>query len=463
MLYPKIKERENRFKLALRMGLPIFFFGVSFIIINISTIDFKSSFYIELLLLLAIMIYFFLYMIYVGFNENIIDPITNTFTRRYIYKILKKEINKQEYSIILISINNLHNINEKYGIKNGDLVLSKIVLFLDNFLSSKNIKKFPIGHLKGGDFLIGLKGNKDKYKDIFELFSLKVLNYKINNIELQIDISILDNNFSKNLDYMIDYLFQLQKLVKSSKTLLKDDEEQINPKSLEISIINAIKSNNFLLFSQNVYDKDNKIMFKDLSIRLKIEDKMIYQKSFMPVINRLGLSYEFDLILFDKIALKLSKNNDKYAFNISPTTLREPKFILHVKKLLFNYPNIVKRIIFLIYEKEYYYNVLYFKKVIQEIRDLGFFIAIDKFCGCYTSFLYFKKLEVDMVRFDSKYVKHLDLKVYRELLFGLQITIDKLKIKSWIKMIEDKQSYNKLKDINIDIFQGRYLDNLKEI
>lgn len=462
MLYPEKKERENRFKLALRMGLPIFFLGVIFIFINLSTIHLTLSFYIGLLLILSIMVYFFLYMIYVGFSEHITDSISHTFTRKYIYKILKKEIKKQKYSIILLSIENLHSINEKYGIKNGDLILYEIILFLDSFLSSKGIKNFPIGHLKGGDFLIGLKGDKDKYKDIFELFSLKASDYKINNIEIQTNISILDNNFSKNLDYMIDYLFQLQELVKSSKNILVD-EENFDPKSLEISIIDAIKFNDFLLFSQNVYDKTDKVIFKELSIRLKIKDKMVYQKTFMPVINRLGLSYEFDLILLDKIALKLLKNNDKYAFNISPTTLREPKFILHVKKLLTNYPNIAKRIIFLIYEKEYYYNISRFNTIIQEIRNLGFFIVIDKFCEYHTSFLYFRKLEVDMVRFDSKYTKHLDLKTYKEILKGMQIIINNLGIKSWIKMIENEQSYEKIKNLNIDIIQGKYLDNLKEI
>ena len=79
------------------MGLPIFFLGLLsiFAFINQPEESITPSFYIGATLILAIMIYFFLYMIYRGFDERVTDPITHTFTREYLYKLLKKEILKE--------------------------------------------------------------------------------------------------------------------------------------------------------------------------------------------------------------------------------------------------------------------------------------------------------------------------------------------------------------------------------
>jgi len=199
MLLPEKKERENRFKLALRMGLPIFFLGLLsiFSFINQPAEHITSSFYIGATLILAIMIYFFLYMIYRGFDERITDPITHTFTREYLYKLLKKEIQKEDYSIILISIDNLHTINEVYGIKNGDNVLYSIVKEISTFLSSKGINDFPLGHIKGGDFLIGLSGEKSEYISIIDLMCLKFSTCNLYGIEVQIIASIVITTFQK--------------------------------------------------------------------------------------------------------------------------------------------------------------------------------------------------------------------------------------------------------------------------
>ncbi len=460
MLYPQKKERENRFKLALRMGLPIFILGILLTFINSSHLT--SSFYISSIFLLGLMIYFFLYMIYTGFDERTTDLVTHTFTREYIYKLLKKEIIKRDYSIILISIDNLNTINTRYGLKNGDLVLYETILKIDNILSSKKIKNYPIGHLKGGDFLIGLDGKQKNYNKIFEIVSVKLSDFKVKDIEVKVNISILDNKFSKNIDYIIDRLFQLQKLNKSSKDIVKNNDI-IDQEDLEKSIIESVKRNDFLIFSQAVFNKQNEVVMYDLSIRLKIDNKTIFQKTYMSVINRLNLSYEYDTTLLSQIALKLSNNSSKYCFNISPTTLRDSRFIPFFKNIFLTYPNIKKRIILLIYEIDFYTNVKYFNKIIQNIRAIGALVVIDRLCEYHSSFLYLREIAVDMVRFDSKYSKKLNQYSYKAILKGVKLITDELNIITWIKMIENEETFKQIKDINIDIFQGRYLEGMKEI
>ena len=460
MILPEKKERENRFKLALRMGLPIFFLGLLsiFAFLNQPTRNITSSFYIGATLILAIMIYFFLYMIYKGFDERITDSITHTFTREYLYKLLKKEIQSKKYSIMLISVDNLHAINEVYGIKNGDNILYSVIKEISAFLLSKGINDFPLGHIKGGDFLIGLSGDKDEYNSILDLMCLKFSTYNIYGIEVQILGSIIDNNFSKNLDYLIDHLFEQQILNRSSKTIVKEDDS-IDPNDLQISIINAIKNSDFIVYCQNVYDKDGNFFLEDLSIKLHIENKIVHQSTFMPVVNRLGLTKEFDLVLLDKVAKMASANATIHSISISPTTLRDPSFIPYMRNLLDTYIFIKNKIVFLISEIDYYNNILRYNQTIQNLRLMGIYIAIDRFGEYFSSSLYFREIEVDMVRFDSRYTKYLKTYRYKKILEALHNGVNSLDSKSWIKLVENEEIYEIAKEIGIDMVQGKYFDN----
>ena len=136
MLLPQTKEREYRFKLALRIGLPIFALVIAFVfhtfVSNYGNLH--TSIYIEAVALFFVSIYFIFYLIYSGFEVKITDDITKTFTREYLYEYIIKELRiKKNYTLILVSVDNLDDINKLYGMKNGDKVLQEIVLWIEKY------------------------------------------------------------------------------------------------------------------------------------------------------------------------------------------------------------------------------------------------------------------------------------------------------------------------------------------
>ena len=462
MILPEKKERENRFKLALRMSLPIFLLGLLpfFTLINRTENGISLSYYISGTFILAVMVYFFLYMIYRGFDERITDPITHTFTREYLYKLLKKEIQKKTYTIVLLSIENLHSINEMYGIKNGDNVLHKVVHEITEYFSQKSINDFPLGHIKGGDFIIGLEGDKEQYLATMDLLCLKFSNFKIDDIEISLVGAMTDSNFSKNLDFLIDHLFEEQMLNKNTKELLID-ENSIDQSSLEISIIGAVKNKDFKFFTQKVYASE--VVFEDLSIKLQVGDNLIHHNKFMPLLNRMGLRKEYELMLIEAVANKIVKYENIYAFTITPATIRDPHFLSFMRELMFRYPISKNKMIFVLSEIDYYSNTLKYEQTIQSLRIMGVLIALDRFGEYHSSLLYFREIEVDMVRFDARYTKNLSSLRYREVVNGLDVMVKTLNSKSWMKMIEDEALCRLSDEIGINFKEGKYLDNLKEL
>ncbi len=466
MLLPEIKEREYRFKLALRMGLPIF--GLVFALIIHTFIssqeNLDTSFYIGSIVVLAFSIYFIFHLIYSGFDTKITDIISKVFTRDYLYKYLKKELDSnKDYTLILISCDNINEINNRYGIKSGDKVLCEIPIWINTYLKGKGIFNFPIGHIKGGDFIIGLKGKSSEYRTILELMSLKSDELKIDDIEVIISSAINDTSFSNDLEYMIENLFELQDLNKNQKKFLNENKD-INPNELESYVINAIKQKSFIVMNQDVFNKDRRVAIKEYFVKLKASNsKDIHQKSYMKILDKLRLMPEYDYMVLEKSIQNYNADDDIFAINISPTSIRNYTFLTKVKELLLNNKHIKNKVMFILYEKEYYSHLDRYNEILKSLRLLGVKIVIDKVGANHASFVYMRELEVDVIRMDGVYTKEIDKSKYKNILDGFILMAKANDIKIWMKMIENEESYNKIKNLNIDYFQGKYLAPLEKI
>jgi len=465
MLLPETKEREFRFRLALRMGLPIF----ALILLLLSTTLISSNenlspvFYFEAILLLVFSIYFIFYIIYSGFSVKITDNVSQTFTREYLYTYLEKEIQKYgDYTLILLSVDNLHDINIRYGLQNGDRVLYETVEYLGKYLKDKKIVNFPMGHIKGGDFILGLKGKKEEYSAILDILCLKSSEFKIDDIEINISGAIADTSFSSNLNQLIENLFEIHEENKSKKNISKRDA--ISPNDLESYVIKAIESKSVTIMIQEVYE-NKEVAFKECFVRLKnYEGKTLHPKAYMKVINRLGLLVEYDLMVLEKIVLNChQENSNNIAVNISPTSLRNTLFLEKVKELIRDNPISRGKIIFIISEVEYYANTQRFNTILKSLKNLGIEIAIDRLGSLHTSFLYLRDLDIDIVRFDSFYMKHLQNSKNRNIMEGLHKTAQSSGVKTWVKMVENSQTRETLEEIGINYLQGKEFGELNKI
>lgn len=460
MLLPQTKEREYRFRLALRMGLPIF--GLVILLVTTTFLSNDQSlntvFLIESVLLIAFSIYFIFYIIYNSFDIRITESVTKTFTREYLFKYLRREIKRNDdYTLLLVSIDNLHDINDRYGIKNGDRVLKDTARWIGNYLQKKGLDNFPMGHIKGGDFIIGLRNKSSKHFTMLELFCLKSDDFKVDDIEVKISASMTDTLYSRQLDFLIENLFE-QQLENKEQKIIKDSTQEIDPNKLESFVINALKNRSFVVMSQNIFEND-KSNIQECFVKLKTSDgKIIHQKTYMKILDKLGLMAEFDLMVLEENIFRCKEDSDMiFALNISPTSLRNPKFIYKARELISSNKKVKDKIIFLLNESHYYSQISRYNKTLNSFRELGVKIAIDRLGAIHTSFLYLRDLDVDIVRFDSFYTKDIKNKKYKSTIEGLSLIARERGIKTWVKMIETKEVIDIVKELNIDYTQGIYL------
>jgi len=464
MQLPEIKEREYRFKLALRMGLPIFVLFFIFVLHTFVTTskNLDIYFFIESLVLLFVSVYFIFYLIYEGYDSKITNDISKVFTRDALYDYLNKRLKtKDEYTFLLISIDNLNDINSKYGVKSADKVLYEIGQWLCEYLESKNITNFPIGHVNGAEFVVCLQGINSEYKVILEMLCLKGDEFRIDDIEVKISAAINNTNHSRELDYIIENLFELQAQNRDTKKI-QNNSDEINPSELESFVISAIKKQKFVSLTQNVYS-DEKVAIKECFVKLETPSgKIIHPKTYTKVLNKLRLMLDFDLMVLEKnIQNCKNKNNILFAINISPTSIRNPVFVQKVKELLIKNQDLKNKIIFLLYENQYYSHLSKYNNSLQSLRKAGILIAIDKLGSSHTSFLYLRDLDIDIVRFDTIYSKDLENQKYNSIIKGLQTIANDNGLKTWMKMIESEEQLSEVRKLGVNYKQGIYLSKLE--
>ena len=213
---------------------------------------------------------------------------------------------------------------------------------------------------------------------------------------------------------------------------------------------------------QNVMERD-KCVILETSVKLYgNNDKLIHQKSYIPVINRLGLSREFDMMLLESVMKLCSTFDDStiFALTLFPSTIRNHTFFEKAQMLFANNVEARGRILFILGENEYYNQIRRYNELLQSYRRMGILIALDRLGIYQTTLLYLKELQVDLVRFDQRYGKQIKEKGYQSLLRGLTISAQQLGVKTWVKMIEDYEAKEIADMVGVDFLQGNYLGKI---
>lgn len=454
MTYTEEKERSHRFALALRMGLPIFLLSVvSLFVLFSEPLATISSLIFLSLILLAMAIYFIFFLINQSSYEQITDSITHTFTPEYFFKLYNRWSKTKTCTVIMISIDNLAIINERYGIKNGDNILRESVLQINDFFTSKEIKKLPVCRYKGGDFLLILMGEKERIIPIIELFLAKYQENVIHEIEVGFSAVVLDSRFIKHQEEVLTRLYELQYAHKDKKTV--DDQDDIVPAQLEYSVLNALEHRRYSVAVQIICC--DTIPIVEVTFKLIDENgKFIHQSRFIPFLNRIGKMREYEEHLLEIVIKIASTGNSCHIVTFSAVTLRNGLFFQYALELLQRYPEAKNKVVFLLDEKEYCPQIKRFSEQIAQYRAVGYKIGLDRLGGSHVSLMYLKEFQVDFVRFDTLYTRHIKEEKYQNILQGLNISAHLCGAATWLGMIEDEESDIIAKRLKINYRQGNF-------
>lgn len=456
MLYSEARERKNRFIAALKIGFPFLILTLYGIyVFSVSQNSFFNFFL--LVILIPIYVYYILYMIYVGFKTTLIDSTTKTFTRQEIQKCIKEY--KKRYpdsTIALINVENVVDINERYGMSNADNILEEFTKRLDQFLTKHNFKDIPIGRFGGGHFLIVTEGFYKELGHILGIFERELKNKGIDNIEVKMSFALLENSYDPSINNCIKKLFSLLDEQKE----YEKETLNIKPNDFEWIIKEAIDEEKILFKYQAVkaFKTDN---IEILEVLPKIESKtygILSRIQIQKIVNYLGYETLFDKKIFT-LLLRQVQNctcNPKplFSIKISAVSLRNNEFREFLKDIFEKSLLQPSNFILEFSEKRAYQEMQRFSEILLQYKQMGFFIALDNFGGQNEGYEYIKHLPIDIVKFDLEFSKNINKENYKKMLYMYIKMLKDLDIKVMIKFVDKNSMYDLLREFGVDFVQG---------
>jgi len=462
MLYSESKERENRFIISLKIGFPFVVLALLlFYIFKISSNDIES--FVLFIILVPIYIYYIFYLIYSGFKSTLIDHITKTFTRKEILEKIKyAKKKKYKSTVILIKIDNIVDINDRYGIGNADKILKIFCERLNDFLKNYNFRDISIGRYGGGHFLLVLKGREKELKHLITIFEKELKHIGINDIEIKIEFALIDSNYDQNVNNIVKKLFSL---------IDKNEEKSdIKPNEFENIVCSAIDNEKFIFKYQSILhvNKTKEILEVLTKIYSKSEG-ILSRAQIQKVVNHLGREMQFDKKVVS-ILLKELENldfkNRLISIKLSPVTLRNTEFRQFLTEIFYKSPLKTKDFVLVFSEKRAYKEIYRFKEILNQYKKSGFKIALDNFGGDNCSLEYIKTLPIDIVKFDIEFTKNISNERYQKILKSYINLLHSLDIDAVIKFVDKQNIYEKIQNLGFDYIQGFLISkpkNLKQI
>ena len=463
MLKSELKERSNRFKTALEVS-SIFIFSVIilvYIFVKKDDIKFDADDIILIAILVLCQVYFTAYKIYQSFQTSVLDQVTKAYNRDEILRLLSKQASKFKGksggNMLMLKIENLNDINERYSFVSTDILLKRLVERLEKFLNEKVSKNTLIGRYSNEYFLIFCESKSTELIHLLNVFEKSILSDGIYNIELKIKFDAIDINHSASLKNSVSYL--IQKLNES------DSEDKVDiTDDLEKDVCNCIDMQRFIFQTQLVKSLRFGQNLKNIIVKVYTDKQGLVSKAKVQnIANKNGYEVLFDINVIKKLSELKFKDEDPFVVEISSVSIRNLKFTNFIKEFVQLGKIDPNRVIFEFSEKLVYDEINRFREILTEYKNLGFRFALNKFGGNNAGFEYFKFLPIDFVIYDIEFNKNIKNDKFKTLFENLNLTAKRLGVKTIVRFVENEEFFNVVERYQTDFAQCFFIEKPKEI
>jgi len=427
---------------------------------------------------LVVSMFVFIGVLYINYKirQNIsIDKTTKAFTKQALDEFFTSHL-LENYYAILIDIDELRIINTKFGYDAGDKILYEFVKNSKKILESyQDSKIFRIG---GGEFIVILpKENIDLYKfseNFFSLISDKKYHFKAETIKVNISMSSIDISKDTTAWYMVlrileEKLLDIKNRGKNSFDVISNNESN-NIKYSDINYITKQLDNEAIInLYQPIFDTKTKEIIKyETLVRLydKEEDKLISPYFFLEVIRGTSQYIKMSRLILNNVFNTLSKYPDiELSVNLHLDDLYNGEMMKTINHMLSTNQEYARRLTFEILEDKEIFDYDKVNSVFKKLKQFGSKIAIDDFGSGYANYIYFIKLDVDLIKIDGSIIKELKDKPdsTKEVIKSIKELANHFGCKVIAEFISDEEIYNYMLELDIRYSQGFYLGEPKPI
>ncbi len=396
------------------------------------------------------------------------DPLTQLFNRNY-FKEIAPTINLEHYSVAMLDLDRFKTINDTYGHRTGDFILSQSSIIFKNSTRDSDI----LIRYGGEEFLLFIY-NRDEddsvakvCERIRENMSSHIFNYDNNEIKMQVSIGLHENpSLEKNLTQAIKIADKMLYLAKSEgrNRVVRYDEKSKNStlsKTKDINFVKlALEENRVICHYQPIYDNTSNKIFKYEAL-VRILDKsnnIIAPAYFLPELKHTNIHYKLTQRILSNVFEKFKDLKESVSININFSDLINLDIEQTIVNTFMQNQDLASRVTFEILESDEIDNIELFKEKINLIHSLGAKISIDDFGSGYSNFKTILDIEANYLKIDGSLIKNIDknekdFKVVKSIIHFAK----EANMKTIAEFVHSREVYEKLLTVDIDFMQGYYI------
>lgn len=404
------------------------------------------------------------------------DSLTGTsnrydFTERMQQLIKTSQKYELSHAILFLDLDRFKQINDSLGHDIGDLLLMSVAKRIRGLLKNKDI----LARYGGDEFVVALtaiKHPREAASMAEKIIEVLETPFHLADEEIYISTSIgislypidgmtLDDMLRKADKAMYyakqngrnQYCFYFDDLKTASRRLVL----------MEAELRKAIENRTFMMHYQPKVDIQTKRVtgFESL-IRWESEKLGVVAPSeFIPFAEETGLIISLseaiiETVCRDFIAMNFNDSlNVPISINISSLHFQQPNFVSSIK-MIFEKMNCQPSFFELeLTEHTIMDNVAETTVKLQELRDLGFSIAVDDFGTGYSSLSYLSRFPIDQLKVDSSFVKEIVSIKENEFIVDAIINLaHSLRLTVVAEGVETPEQVRLLTELGCDMIQG---------
>jgi len=404
-------------------------------------------------------------LLYHELKDLYIDKLTNLPNRNR----LKKDLETTEIDLMaLLDIDEFSTINDLFGEKNGDVILSELAKAIKKHFNEEH---FKIYRMEADKFAIVYK---DKNEDVNKFYNLcKSFADKIekdslfineDEIDINVTIGIAKGDGSRAFKYsqrVINYArSKMQRIMIYNEAFNIQESFEENIKWVKQVKI-GFRENLFQAYFQPIVDTYTKEIYKyEALIRYVTKDnKEIAPINFLNVAKRTKLYPNIIKIVIDD-SFKLIKNkNKRVSVNISFDDIANEETTAFIYDILEQNKEYSHLLEFEILESEEISDFDEVTKFIENVRKFNCSVGVDDFGAGYSNFNLLTLLDIDFVKIDGSLIENINTSKDLEIIVTTIANFSKeFGVKTVAEFVSKEEIYEKIKELKIDYCQGYYFE-----
>ncbi len=405
------------------------------------------------------------------------DVLTNLYNRRRFERELEREIKLVhrfggEGAVMVLDIDNFKAINDSFGHRSGDEVISRVAQIIRDSVREVDI----VARLGGDEFAIYIPDGSaaEVAARLISAVNGTVMLFGDRSVRASVSIGVapVDGQLVSDEELMIRADLAMYEAKAAGRdnfaiyqTESREAERATEGLRLSERIRAALNEDRLRVFAQPILDRrQNRVSQYELLIRMDGADgAMVHPSDFLPTAERFGLTSDIDRWMISRAIGLLSdplllRSEDCLQVNLSSRSMVDPGLCDLIEHDLAAHGVNPWRLILEVTETSVIDNMEQARRLATRLTSFGCRFALDDFGAGFGSFYYLKHLPFEFLKIDGGFIRQLPAnRADQHMVEAIINLAHRLGKRTIAECVEDNETIDLLCGFGIDYIQGYHI------